>query len=52
LQKDLIIPDSLKVIACTAYDSPEDKLKWQQVGMRGFINKPVSIDMIVKTLKS
>jgi CheY-like chemotaxis protein len=27
LQKDLIIPDSLKVIACTAYDSPEDKLK-------------------------
>lgn len=51
LQEDGVIPKSLKVIALTAYDSPEFKTMWAQAGMKGFLNKPVSIEHIEKVLK-
>ena len=52
LQKDEWINSELRVVALTAYDSPEHKSLCFASGMTGFMNKPVSILDIVNVLQS
>jgi CheY-like chemotaxis protein len=52
MQEDNLVSKELRVIALTAYDSPEHKELWMNSGMKGFLNKPVCIDSIIKVLNS
>ena len=46
LQKEKKIGKHLKIVAVTAYDSPEHKALCRSSGMKGFINKPISIQNV------
>lgn len=50
MQKAGLVCKELKVVALTAYDSPEHKTLWMNSGMKEFLNKPVSIDNIMRVL--
>ena len=52
LQLENKINPNLKIIAVTAYDSPEHKAMWSTSGMKGFLNKPISIQDIKYSLTS
>ena len=50
LQDENKINKDLKIIAVTAYDSPEHKEMWNTSGMKGFLNKPITIQDIKYSL--
>lgn len=52
LQEKGLIHSGLKIVALTAYDSPEHKKLWAKAGMKGFLNKPVDISSIKRLFAS
>ena len=46
LQKEKKVGKHLKIVAVTAYDSPEHKALCRSSGMKGFLNKPISIQNV------
>lgn len=52
LQHSNMISSTLKIAALTAYDSPEHKKMCLEAGMKGFMNKPVSMKDIIGVIES
>ena len=52
LQKASMLSPTLKIVALTAYDSPEHKKLWKESGMKGFMNKPVSLNDVISIIEN